>query len=69
MNQKPDLHKMTRRDLRSYVLTHRDDQEALRLYMDRLQTDPDVIRHTGGYDQQSTAHLEQLIRQQATQKG
>lgn len=66
MTQKPDLQKMTRQELRTYALSHRHDEEDLHLYMDRLHTDPDVVRHTGGFDQQG-AKLEKLIQQQAIQ--
>jgi hypothetical protein len=66
MTQKPDFKHMTRKDLRAYVLSHRDNEEALHLYMDRMKTDPDVVRHTGGFDQEGSAHLERLIQQQAT---
>jgi hypothetical protein len=66
LEQAPDLEHINRKDLRVYVLSHRDDEEALRLYMDRMQTDPDVVRHTGGFDQEGAAHLERLIQQQAT---
>jgi hypothetical protein len=64
MSLNPDLKQMSRKELRSYVLSHRDDEEALRFYMDRLHTDPDVIRHTGSFNQQGATQLEQLIQQQ-----
>jgi hypothetical protein len=54
--------------LRAYVLSHRDDEEALHLYMDRLHTDPDVDRQTGTFDQEGAAHLKKLIEQAAAQK-
>jgi hypothetical protein len=63
MTQNLDLKHLSRKALRAYVLSHREDEEALRLYMDRLHSDPDVIRHTGGFDQEG--YLEELIRQQA----
>ncbi|NJR54523.1 MAG: hypothetical protein HC768_07850 [Acaryochloris sp. CRU_2_0] len=65
MTQKPNLNQMTRQALRAYVLSHRDDQEALHLYMDRLRTEPGVNRHTGAFDPEGAAHLESLIQQQA----
>jgi hypothetical protein len=68
MTQKPDLKKMTRPALRAYVLAHRDDEEALHLYMDRLRTDPDVDRQTGAFDQEGAAHLKRLIEQASIQK-
>ena len=64
MTQKLDLKQLNRKELRAYVLSHREDKEALRLYMDRLHNDPDVARHRGGSDQEG--NLEALIRQQAS---
>jgi hypothetical protein len=67
MTQKPNLKQMTRQALRAYVLSHRDDEETLHLYMDRLHTDPDVERQTGTFDQEGAAHLKKLIEQAAIQ--
>ena len=55
---------MSRKDLRAYVLSHRDDEEALRVYMDRLHNDPGVVRHTGDCSEEGLAKLEQLIKEQ-----
>ncbi len=60
-----DFSQMNRKQLRAYVLSHRDDDEALRIYMDRLHNDPDVVRHTGGFDEEGMAKLEQLIKNHA----
>ena len=60
-----DFSKMDRKKLRTYVLSHREDEEALRTYMDRLHNDPDVVRHTGKCDEEGLAKLEQLIREKA----
>jgi hypothetical protein len=68
MTQKPDFGAMPRKELRAYVLSHRDDEEALHLYTDRLHTDPDVIRHTGEFDQAGAIQLEKLIQQQAAKE-
>jgi hypothetical protein len=68
MIRKPDLKQMSRQSLRAYVLSHREDEEALHLYMDRLHNDPDVERQTGTFDQEGAAHLKKLIEQAATQK-
>jgi hypothetical protein len=32
MTLKPDFQQMSRKELRTYVLTHREDEEALRIY-------------------------------------
>nr|WP_242048271.1 MULTISPECIES: hypothetical protein [Nostocaceae] len=53
---------MSRKELRTYVLTHREDEEALRIYMARLQNEPGVIRQSGGLNEQDLKQLEQLIK-------
>jgi hypothetical protein len=53
---------MNRKALRDYVLTHREDDEALRVYMDRLRTEPDVKRSKGGLSEEDLARLEQVIK-------
>ncbi|HEY9645476.1 MAG TPA: hypothetical protein V6C88_03850 [Chroococcidiopsis sp.] len=65
MTQKPDFHAISRKDLRRYVLTHRDDEEALQIYMERLKTEPGVIRQRGGLAEVDLAQLEQLIQNRA----
>lgn len=63
-----DFSQMSRRELRAYVLSHRDDEEALHTYMDRLHNDQDVVRHMGTCDEEGLAKLEQLIEEQANKK-
>lgn len=36
MSAKPNFAAMTAQELRSYVLAHRDDEEALQAYLDKL---------------------------------
>ncbi|QZZ22764.1 hypothetical protein J5X98_10620 [Leptothermofonsia sichuanensis E412] len=36
MSVKPDFATMTALELRAYVLAHRDDEEALQAYLDKL---------------------------------
>lgn len=67
MTMKPELQRMTRKELRAYVLSHRDDEEALHLYMDRLHNDPDVIQHTGDFDPDGNIRLQELIQQQSSE--
>jgi hypothetical protein len=50
MTQKIDFEQMSRSELRAYVLAHRSDEQALRLYMERLRNEPGVSRQTGGLD-------------------
>ncbi len=58
-----DFSSLSRKELRAYVLTHREDEEALRIYMDRLHNDPDVVRHTGDCSEEGLAKLKQLIEE------
>jgi hypothetical protein len=47
MNTKPNFTTMTSDELRAYVLTHRQDQQALQLYIDKCQAEnPDAPWHT-----------------------
>ena len=39
MSAKPNLMAMTRTELREYVLAHREDEEALHIYLDRVSTE------------------------------
>ena len=61
MIQKLDFQKMSRKKLRNYVLTHRQDEEALRIYMERLHNEPGVTRHKGGLNTEDINQLEQLL--------
>ncbi|KOR37932.1 hypothetical protein AM228_03825 [Planktothricoides sp. SR001] len=64
MTQKLDFQKMSRKELRTYVLNHREDEEALRIYMDRMHNDPGVIRQIGGLNEADLKFLEQAIAKQ-----
>jgi hypothetical protein len=50
MKPKPDFKQMSRKDLRKYVLSHREDNEALEIYMERMQTESGVERYTVKFD-------------------
>jgi hypothetical protein len=63
MTPKPDFQQMSRKELRQYVLAHREDEEALRIYMTRLHHEPGIIRQTGGLNEADLNQLEQLIQQ------
>ncbi|GAB1538053.1 hypothetical protein NUACC21_07090 [Scytonema sp. NUACC21] len=62
MTLKPDFQQMSRKELRTYVLTHREDEEALRIYMARLHNEPGVIRQSGGLSEEDLNQLEQPIK-------
>lgn len=42
---KPDFTTMSHKELRIYVLEHRDDDEAFYAYMDKLNTDCNRVTH------------------------
>ncbi len=62
MTQEHDFQQMNRKELRTYVLAHREDDEALRIYMERLHNESGVIRQTGGLNEEDLNQLEQLIK-------
>lgn len=61
---KHDIHSMDLRSLRSYVLANRQDVEALRFYMERLRTEPQVRRLRGTSGEHELKRLEDSIRGQ-----
>lgn len=65
MTQKPDFQQMNRKQLRNYVLTHREDEEALRIYMERLHSEPGINRYTGTLNGQDFNQLEQLLEKKS----
>ncbi|NKB18343.1 MAG: hypothetical protein HC770_10315 [Pseudanabaena sp. CRU_2_10] len=68
MTQKLDFQQMSRKELRTYVLAHREDEEALRVYMERLHNEPGVIRQIGGLNEEDLNRLEQFIARRASDR-
>lgn len=68
MTQKLDFQQMSRKELRTYVLAHREDEEALRVYMERLHNEPGVIRQTGGLNEENLNQLKQFIAKRASDR-
>lgn len=66
MPQTHNFNQMNLKDLRAYVLSHRQDTQALHIYMDRLAHDPNVVHHSGNASELN--HLEQLIQQRASKE-
>jgi hypothetical protein len=69
MTQQPDFKTMSCKELRSYVLSHRDDEDALRIYMDRLKNEPGIDRHQGGVTADDLARLDRLVQESVTKTG
>ena len=68
MTRKLDFQKMSRKELRTYVLTHREDDEALRIYMERMHNEPGVNRHIGDLSEEDFNQLEQLIKKRVSDR-
>ncbi|MCA2813429.1 MAG: hypothetical protein IM477_13120 [Microcystis sp. M090S1] len=62
MNHQPDFYQMSRPELRKYVLSHREDDEALRIYMDRMRTESGVTRFTLTPSQEDMNKLEEFLK-------
>lgn len=66
MPQTHNFDQMNLKELRAYVLSHRQDTEALKTYMDRLAHDPNVTHYSGSAAE--LGHLEKLIQERATKE-
>lgn len=69
MSMKPDFTAMTTAALRAYVLAHRDEEEALHIYLDRLHSQNPNARVYGPEDDVSgaiAAYLERKKQHEAS---
>ncbi len=67
---KPDFMSLTRVQLRQYILEHREDEEALQIYIDRFQSPnnkvfpaPQTIEDLENFPELHQQHLEQRRNQ------
>lgn len=65
MSVKPDFTTMTKTQLRAYVLAHRDDEEALQAYVDKLHAESPNSRVYKAEDDVTEAIAEYLDRKRA----
>lgn len=56
---KPNFEKMTRKELKAYVLAHRDDQEAIDLLMSRRSPDSEAVWYDASLSQ---AQVEEILK-------
>lgn len=63
MSLKPDFTTMTTQELRAYVLEHRDDEEALQAYLDKLHSENPSSRLYTSEDNVTEAIAEYLQNQ------
>jgi len=62
---KPDFETMSKAELRSYVMAHRDDNEAFYKLVDRLKADnKDAIRYPCPKNPEDWAKVPELIEEQ-----
>lgn len=69
MTQHPDFQAMSRKELRLYVLSHRDNENALRIYMDRLKNEPGIDRYQGGISTDDLTQLDRLLQKSISKIG
>jgi hypothetical protein len=62
MTVKPDFAAMTSQQLRAYVLEHRDDEEALQVFLDRRRSENPNSRVYRAEDDVAAAIAEYLER-------
>ena len=69
MTQQPNFESMPRQELRAYVLSHREDENALRIYMNRLKNEPGIDRYQGGVSVDDLAQLDRLLQKSVAKTG
>ncbi|MBW4636012.1 MAG: hypothetical protein KME30_30255 [Iphinoe sp. HA4291-MV1] len=67
---KPDFLTITRAELRQYILEHREDEQALQIYIDRFQNPnnrvfpaPETVDDLENYPELHRQNLERLRKQ------
>ncbi len=60
-----NFEQMTNAELRAYVLSHREDEQAWEIFTQRLEDDPTVIRVPPNLDEAGWKRVEQLIKERA----
>ena len=60
-----DFNRMSKTELRAYVLSHRQDEQAWNVYMERLKDDPTVIRIPPNLNDAGWIEVEQIIESHA----
>jgi hypothetical protein len=58
---KPNFQAMTRKELLTYMLEHRDDDEAFHIYMDRVHTEPPTEIYPAPQSIDDLKHFPQLL--------
>ena len=59
--------KMTRLELRKYIVEHREDEEAFQVYMDKVMTEPGEV-YPAPQSIEDLQHFPQLIEKRRQEK-
>ena len=59
--------KMTRLELRKYIVEHREDEEAFQVYMDKVMTEPGEV-YPAPQSIEDLRHFPQLIEKRRQEK-
>lgn len=62
----PNFDAMTRKELRAYLLKHRDDQDAVHAMALRIDADPNAI--TISSDEDLTPHIRRVVEREKAKK-
>ena len=58
---KPDFQAMSRKELLAYMLAHREDDEAFRIYMDKVHAEPPTEVYPAPQSIDDLKHFPQLL--------
>lgn len=59
----PNFESMTRRELRNYILENRNDDDAFRAYMDRIEALPNKVWHPAPKSMDDLSNFPQLLEE------
>lgn len=64
---KPDFHKVTKAELRAYVITHPDDKDAFHAFVDRFTANASPTTFKAPQSKSEIEEVENLIQQKVQQ--
>ncbi|MGB3203921.1 MAG: hypothetical protein WBB28_02900 [Crinalium sp.] len=65
---KPNFKEMSRKELKDYILKHRDDDEAFSVYMDKLNAEPNKTWFPAPKSIEDLAHFPKLLEERLRQR-
>ncbi|MBD2306062.1 hypothetical protein H6G17_11110 [Chroococcidiopsis sp. FACHB-1243] len=64
----PNFEAMSRKELRAYILEHREDEQAFRVYMDRITAEPPTEVYPAPKSIDDLKHFPQLLEKHRQQQ-